>query len=373
MNNISVIVPIYHGEKYVPSIIQQMETCTRYISPKGETEVLLVNDAPDTPLSPSWKSEIVRIIVMNTDRNVGIHGARVKGFLACSGDYVLFLDQDDKIVPEYFQSQLQKLGESDAVVCKALNGEKEFYTDDTYFLNIPFKEFVLKEWNLIVSPGQVLIKKKSIPDIWTENIMVNNCADDWFLWVCMYAERCKFSLNGEILYEHTLHNSNTSDDVMGMLHSEQEMIDIIYKRKILSDSDFGLLLEGFCKRNRTRTQELYFAKKKLDCLSKWIKLKERNVNFSDYLIQTSIQRVAIYGCGILGDYIYNELKTEMEIGYFIDRNAHYIQKEVPVYTLEDVLPEADAVIITLMGKTEEIEKKLKEKGFENIIILKSAW
>lgn len=370
MLSISVIVPIYYGEKYMPDIICQIENCSVYLEKEDYIEVLFVNDAPDAPISANVKSNLINIRIINSIHHTGIHGARVRGLKQSQGDYVLFLDQDDKIVQEYFQSQMQKLGNSDVVVCKALDGGKEFYIDDAYFLNIPYKQFALKEWNLIVSPGQVLIKKKSIPNMWIENILKNNYADDWFLWICMYASGCKFSLNEQILYEHILHDSNASDDTMGMLYSEQEMLGIIYRKKILSYYDFGLLLEGFYKKNYTRTQELYLEKIKLDCLDKWIKLREYNVDPSDYLLQLGIQRIAIYGCGLLGDYIYNELKTNIKINYFIDRKARYIQREIPVYTLEDILPETDAVIITLVGETKEIEYKLKERGFENIIILR---
>lgn len=370
MKNISVIVPIYYGERYIPDVIDQIENCKSCLEKEDCVEVLFVNDAPDAPLSMNWESDLVNIHIINSLRHTGIHGARVRGFKQSTGDYVLFLDQDDKIVPKYFQSQLQKLGESDAVVCKALNDGKELYIDDTYFLNIPSKQFVLREWNLIISPGQVLIKKKSMPSPWIDNIMENNYADDWFLWICMYAEKRVFSLNREILYEHTLHRSNASGDVMGMLCSEHEMMDIVYQKKILSDYDFGLLLKGFYKKNRARTQELYFAKEKLNCLERWVRLKDENIKISDYLFRLDIQRVAIYGCGIIGDYVYNELKTDIEVRYFIDRNASNIQREIPVYTLEDLLPEADVVILTLMVGTEEVEKELKKKGFENILVLK---
>lgn len=370
MNIISVIVPIYYGERYIADVIRQMENCMVYLEGKDYVEVLFVNDSPDAPLSMNWDSDLINIRIINSTYHTGIHGARVRGFKQSIGDYVLLLDQDDKIIPEYFHSQLQKLGESDAVVCKALNGENEFYVDDANFFNIPSKQFVLRKWNLIISPGQVLIKRKSIPSIWTETIMENNFADDWFLWICMYANNCMFALNEEVLYKHTLHGSNTSDDMMTMLYSEQEIIDIVYRKKILSDYDFGLLLEGFYNKNYARTQQLYYAKEKVDCLDKLIKMKEHNIKFSDYLFRLNIQKIAIYGCGILGNYIFHELRTEIEISCFIDRNASRIKKEIPVYTLKDSFPEADAVIITLMGDTEKIEKNLKEKGFKNVIILK---
>lgn len=371
MNTFSVIVPVYHGEQYIPGIIQQIELCKRHLKSEDYIEVLFVNDAPDTPLDTKWKSEIVTIMVINTDKNTGIHGTRVRGLKQCIGEYVLFLDQDDKIVPEYFASQIQKLGKNGAVVCKALNGGQEYYIDDTYFFNIPCKQFMLKEWNLIASPGQVLIRKDAIPDIWVENVLKNNGSDDWFLWICMHADGCIISLNDQILYEHILQKFNTSKDIMSMLRSEQEMLEIIYTKKILSGHDFGLLMRGFYKRNYVRTQRLYSAKEKLDYLSRWIKLKEHNICFNDYLSQFGYRKIAIYGCGILGEYIYEELKISIEIKYFIDRKAAHIQKAIPVYSLMDHLPDVDCIILTLMGETEDVEEKLKDKGFENIILLKN--
>ena len=43
----------------------------------------------------------------------------------------------------------------------------------------------IQEYNLIVSPGQVLIKRKSIPQLWLSKIMYRNGADDYFLWIVM--------------------------------------------------------------------------------------------------------------------------------------------------------------------------------------------
>lgn len=370
MSNFSVVVPIYYGEKYIPGIIRQIEDCKAYMSSRDFFEILFVNDAPNAPINTEWNSKSIDIVVANSDNNIGIHGTRLRGLTQCKGEYILFLDQDDRIKANYFQSQMQKLGDGDAVVCKALNGGKSVYIDDRYFVNIPNKQFVLKEWDLIVSPGQVLLKRDSIPDNWINNVIKNNGADDWFLWICMYAENRKFSLNEEILYEHVLQNSNVSDDVISMLKSEQEVQHIIQENEILSDYDFKLFLHGFDKRNLTRTKELYLAKKKLDIIDRWRKLKKSKIKFLDNLFQIEIQTIAIYGCGILGEFLYDELKTVKNIQYFIDMNAKNIQKDIPVYTLSEQLPDVDFIIITLVDGEENVKRELENKKFKNIIILK---
>ena len=369
---ISVIVPVYYGEKYIAGIIRQIEAGKEQLKDKQEIELLFVNDSPDAPLSLQWKSEILDVIIINSDRNAGIHGARVKGLLECHGEYVMFLDQDDRIEPAYFDSQLRAMGNGDAVICKAIDGGKEVYRDDTIFRQIVSKEFVLKMWNMIISPGQVLMRRDSIPDMWTGNIMQRNGADDWFLWICMMAENCKFSLNTDLLYEHVLQDSNTSEDIVGMVQSEQEVLRIVGEKGILSHDDRGLLRDGFFRKNLRRTKELCNKKKKLELLERWIGLKERGLHISNYFLQRGVQTIAIYGCGIIGEFVNQELKKELNVKYFIDRNADRMQKQIPIYTLQDSLPEVDGIMITLVEGVEKAEEEIRNKMRTQIFILKDC-
>lgn len=370
MKNISIIVTIYYGEKYIADIIRQVKACRECLEEQDYVEVLFINDAPGAPLVQKWESDSINIIVENTDRNVGIHGARVKGLEKCHGEYVLFLDQDDIIEPEYLCSQICAIGKNDAVVCRAIHGKELFYSEHNIFENILSKDLMLAEWNKIVSPGQVLLRKKSIPDIWIENILKHNGADDWFLWLCMMARKCSFTLNQEVLYEHVLTGKNTSDNVVSMLESEQEMMRIVQEKKLFSDRDYKLLMDGFFLRNTTRTRGLDFAKKKLDIIGKWINLKENNIKYSEFLLQAGLKKIAIYGCGILGEYLYAEMKNDVNVKYFIDKNAKNIHKEIPVYSLQDNLPEVDGIIVTLVGETDEVVKELRENTKGTVLILK---
>ena len=89
---ISIIVPVFHGRKYIDSMIAQMEVCATACRGRCTLELLFVNDDPDEAIG-SLTSEKIKIRVMETNVNRGIHGARVYGLEQCTGDYVLFLDQ----------------------------------------------------------------------------------------------------------------------------------------------------------------------------------------------------------------------------------------------------------------------------------------
>jgi len=89
MERISVIVPVFHGRKYIDSMIAQIEKCAVMCCGGYSLELLFVNDDPDEPIG-ARASEKVEIKVIETDVNRGIHGARVRGLERCTGDYVLF-------------------------------------------------------------------------------------------------------------------------------------------------------------------------------------------------------------------------------------------------------------------------------------------
>lgn len=362
MKNISVVVPIYYGEKYIPDMIHQIEKCKGYLLDEDYIEVIFVNDAPNAPLSSSWKSDLVRVIIINTDKNVGIHGARVRGLKECQGDYILFLDQDDLVKSSYFYNQFSVLEENDATVCKAIHDGKNAYPDDDVFQKIVSKEYMLGKWNHIISPGQVLLRRTSIPAIWTEIILKHNGADDWFLWLCMLSAGCTFALNPEILYEHVVHGKNASDNILSMIQSQQEVISIIQNQRVFEGADFILLLEAFFTRYTNCIWELDILRKKFNFLNLWMKQKANGVRLAEYLVQSGVKTCGIYGCGILGEQLYEELKKTIYVKFFIDRNACGMNKNIPVYTIEDSLPETDIILISLFFEADKAAERIKEKS-----------
>lgn len=373
MNSISVIVPVYYGEKYLSNMIHQIEAGREFLKEEDCVELIFVNDTPTVPLQEEWNVKSIQVVVINTDSNVGMQGARLKGLKKCQGEYVLFLDQDDLIRPEYFYSQLRDIGNNDAVICRAVHDNKMWYSGENIFEKAVTKEYMLGMqcgWNPIASPGQVLLRKQSIPDTWMNNILKHRGGDDWFLWLCMLAEECTFSLNQDVLYEHVVHKNNYSNRIVEMLETEQEVIRIVQEQKLFSDRDFMLLLEGFFKRNVMRLKGHDSLMQKWNVLDRWMWLKEKHIKLSEYLLCIGCKNVAIYGCAALGKITYDEVKNDISVKYFIDRNADEIEKEIPVYSLRNELPGVDCIIITLIDEAEKVQKEIVNMSESKTLILK---
>lgn len=361
MERISVIVPIYHGRKYINGMIAQIESCVAECHGEYALELLFVNDSPDEPIG-SLSSEKIAIRVIESDRNRGIHGARVRGLEHCSSDYILFLDQDDRIQSAYFSSQLAHLGGGDAVVCKLLHEGRQFYDTRMPFEQVITKKYIISVRNPIISPGQVLLKKEKIPEIWRRAKLENNGADDWLLWVCMLAEGHRFALNQEILFEHVVAGNNESINAKNMIDSERELYRIIAENELLTDNELKELHAAVQNAAEDHIKVLSKFQKMFFVYDTWMSLYEQGFSIEDYLAENGIHSVAIYGFSYIGKRLQHSLdKGKVCVKYFIDMNAEYLSEEtVPIYVPDGHLPETDMIIISLVEAVDGIRKKLTD-------------
>lgn len=361
MERISIIVPLFRGRKYVDGMIAQLERCADVCEDRHTLELVLVNDDPKETTG-CFSSEKIEIKVLETDVNRGIHGARVRGLEHCTGKYVLFLDQDDRIQPTYFVSQSACLGDGDAVVCKLLHEGKQFYDTRMPFEQVITKKYILSVRNPIISPGQVLLRKEKIPKIWRDIRLKNNGADDWLLWICMQAAGCTFQLNQEILFEHVVAGGNESINAKHMIDSEQEIYQTAAESGILADGELQALYAAIRNAAEDHIKVLSRFQKMFFVYNTWMSLYERGIYIEDYLVGSGVKSVAVYGFSYIGKRLYHCLgKEKICVKYFIDMNAEYLREEgVPVYPPDGHLPEADMIIISLVEEVDSIRKKLAD-------------
>lgn len=143
---VSVIVPIYGTEKYLPrcidSIIRQSYS---------NIEIILIDDqSPDScpEICDGYAENDARVVVIHQE-NKGVSGARNAGLRRASGEYITFVDSDDELLPDAITILLQDAKRHDADIVSALytiierdagvssdcgNGEVTVYRDDSSLL-----------------------------------------------------------------------------------------------------------------------------------------------------------------------------------------------------------------------------------------------
>ncbi len=365
---ISIITPIYKGTQYISALSEMIGACARYAADYCKVEWIISNDEPSAPID-DVKINCVDVRVINTDLNRGIQGARVTGLNASTGEYVLFLDQDDYIVPEWITSQLSHIGDADAVVCSCKRDGKLFY--DTFMRpslsDCITKEFnVEKNWGFI--PGQVLIKKDKIPELWKNKWLKWSCCDDYYLWLCMFAIGCKFESNPEILYEHKSSGANQSLNTYVWYKSTMEMLDIVREEKLLEGNELERFISARRHEIELSLMDKGWTNMKLEIHRGLLEVYERDIQLSDVIKGLNSLHCAIYGVQF-GLRIYKRLKSE---GYLpeclIDRDADQLILEIPVYTKEEIPVGVDMVINTLVQDDSKVKEYI-ESHYDGIKVV----
>lgn len=93
----------------------------------------------------------------------------------------------------------------------------------------------------------------------------------------------------------------------------------------------------------------------------WVNNYQDDKRIDQYLQDKGINKIAIYGIGITGMTLYRELKnSKVEVCYGIDQSDKIVDG-IDVLSLEDLLPEVDAVVVTPVTAFSEISINLEKK------------
>lgn len=168
---ISVVVPIYNGEKY-------LEECIDSIAKNDykNIEIIIVDDgSADNSLKVANKlSQSDKRIKVIHQENAGVSSARNKGLANAKGEYITFIDTDDFIVKDYISYYYNLIKENNVEI--ALTPMPRKFNEQTKN-DIPIKEqdsieiWSGKEtakqmlyYNIVIAPWNKMISMKLIKD-----------------------------------------------------------------------------------------------------------------------------------------------------------------------------------------------------------------
>lgn len=117
---ISVIIPIYNTAEYLPRCLDSILNNTYQ-----NLEVICINDGSideSAVILERYAAADSRIISVNK-ANAGVSAARNTGLDIATGDFIAFVDSDDWVHPQYFETLVLVQGqtEADIVICKYIS------------------------------------------------------------------------------------------------------------------------------------------------------------------------------------------------------------------------------------------------------------
>ncbi len=117
MSRVSVIVPVYNGERYLDKCIESVLSQTH-----PDIELILVNDGSKDnsgAICDRWAEKDIRVKVIHQE-NQGVSAARNAGLELATGDFIGFVDADDEIAPETYETALRQTDGCDIVMWDAV-------------------------------------------------------------------------------------------------------------------------------------------------------------------------------------------------------------------------------------------------------------
>lgn len=117
---ISIILPIYNMQNYIAECLESVINQTY-----KDIEIICVNDfSMDNSMTivKEYAKQDSRIKIVNNEKNRGLGGARNAGLDVATGEYIIFVDTDDKMMPDMAEKLYNCITEnkSDMVFCDVM-------------------------------------------------------------------------------------------------------------------------------------------------------------------------------------------------------------------------------------------------------------
>lgn len=207
MPKVTVLMPVYNGEKYLKEAVDSILNQTF-----ADFEFLIINDGSKDKTEEILKSySDERIKLLNNEKNQGIVEALNKGLDLAQGEYIARMDCDDISLPQRLEKQIEFM-DSHLEIGICGTSYKVFGAKNTA-IKLPSADDEIKVSLLFESPichPSVVMRK----EILTQNSLrySNNAKhmEDYCLWIDLAIKNIKFENLKDVLLLHRLHENQIS-------------------------------------------------------------------------------------------------------------------------------------------------------------------
>ena len=220
---VTVVIPCYNQSKFLCEAIEsvQKQSYNRH-------EIIVVNDGSTDNTSEVAKQFFnVRLIEQT---NMGLAHARNVGLLESKGEFLVFLDADDRLLPNAFEISVKSLQDhpesafvSGFCVYLSPNGKRQTFLAQPGFSFNSDHYLALLRKNYIWSPANVMYRRKLFDQITGFDATVNPAADyELYLRV---ARQFPIHQHGEIVAEYRQHDTSMSSNPGLMLKNVLKVLE----------------------------------------------------------------------------------------------------------------------------------------------------
>lgn len=240
--SVSVIIPAYNAAKYIGAALTSVFDQT-YKS----FEILVINDgSPDTDDLERELQPYAAGIQYIRQENRGAAAARNTGLRAASGEFIAFLDADDKWAPNFLEKQLELLKDTNAdlVFSDAVFFGESPLAGRTFMELQPPRGDVTPEKLLAVEvtvlTSTVLVRKAPIIEVGLFDETFRR-GHDFDLWLRLARRGTRFAYQREVLAYYRILESGLSGGTISQLERTLAVLETIKAQSGLTASEEAAL------------------------------------------------------------------------------------------------------------------------------------
>ncbi|MBO5178254.1 MAG: glycosyltransferase [Lachnospiraceae bacterium] len=372
MPKLSIVIPIYNTEKYLRECLDSVVSQTL-----RDIEIILVDDGStdgSVDICREYAATDSRIHVI-TQENAGAAAARRTGANAATGEYIGFVDSDDFIEPDMYETLLSYMGDYDLVTSAAGYADGRVWKDHlpagTYRSQSEMQDIID---NMIVignsfkrgiSSSMVckLFRTGLVRKVFNEVDTRIYCSED-VEFICRYVLQCKAVCITHICKYH--YRDRTGSLVHSVHPDYLENLNYLYL-------SLRNAVKGHCREKRLLEQlQMLIAQywtRNLCADRMGFSSKARMVKYISPLYNAFAgKKVALYGAGLIGkDFYLHMARIGSEPVIWVDKQYEAYCEEYPVCPVEALkYAEYDVLLVAVKKQVvaEEITQELIGMGIK---------
>lgn len=366
MDLISVIVPIYNGERFLNECIESIINQTY-----KNLEIILINDGSTDgtlEICEGYQEQDKRIKIIS-QKNSGSVAARMSGLKIATGKYIGFVDADD-----YIESDMYEQLHSTIVTNKVdfvnsgmfcneemkVNSENELIVFDDIDRVSFVSNRLIRNQNISFCVWSKLFCSEIIKQAYSKVPMEQSYGEDMLCMMNILLSCKRAFLKNKAYYHYREYEGTLSH--------------VTWSKMILEESKLYMQIMRILEDNKCVPQygecvKEHYNRRIYDALKK---ASKSGVELSDYFFQTPNQlvgkKIVIYGAGKVGRDYYRQIKryNKCEVVAWIDKDTSKSTDMIeilPPEKLPEIIYDVLLIAVKRQQMADEIRKELLEKQY----------
>ena len=234
---VSIIVPVYNASKYIRRCIESILCQTM-----GNFELLLIDDGSSDDSVKILKeySKIDKRIKVIEQENMGVAKTRNKGIKLATGEYVLFIDNDDYINEDYLENFVKSSDDYDIVI----GGYRRVSLDDKELMHLVLNDTSWSKYTFI-TPWARIYKRKFLLDKKIE-FLSNPIGEDVYFNLNAYSKTDKIKIIPYVGYNWLYNDFSVSNTIHKGFNDKVDIIGFLDKIYNLVNDNNREYIKYYC-------------------------------------------------------------------------------------------------------------------------------